>query len=214
MALNAGKIRSIYSGSTARHYDLPITHFFSKYKKAAFDASGMKPGDRVLVFCCGTGLDFPHILRKIGEDGEIVGVDFSSEMLARARARISRKNWANVTLIEADVTKFAKTDNSFDVGVCTLGISIIPDYLAAYRALAACVKPGGEVIIGDMQLASGGFARLNPVTLFMAKRFGGSHQGHANARDLRGVMNAELTDVRAEEFFLRSYYFCIGKKAP
>lgn len=85
MTLESKIIEEIYAGKVAKRYDLPISHFFGEYKKLAFNDSSLKSGDRVLVFCCGTGLDFPHILRKIGEDGEIVVVDFSSEMLNKVK---------------------------------------------------------------------------------------------------------------------------------
>ena len=105
MDLDAKRIENIYSGLTAKHYDLPISHFFGKYKKLSFNESSLKSGDKVLVFCCGTGLDFSHILKKIGKDGKIVGVDFSPEMLRIAEKRINRNKWENVELIEADITK-------------------------------------------------------------------------------------------------------------
>jgi hypothetical protein len=50
--------------------------------------------------------------------------------------------------------------------VCTLGISIIPDFKAAYYNLARNVKIGREIIIGDMQLATGWKSKLNPLTIF------------------------------------------------
>ena len=137
MTSGSKKIEKIYSGITAKHYDLPISHFFGKYKKLAFNESSLKTGDKVLIFCCGTGLDFPHILKKIGKEGEI--------------------------------------------------------------------------IIGDLQLASDWLARLNPITVFFAKRYGGSYEDHQNSIKLCTMMKNELTDVRKREFFLKSYFYCIGK---
>lgn len=212
MTSGSKKIEKIYSGITAKHYDLPISHFFGKYKKLAFNESLLKTGDKVLVFCCGTGLDFPHILKKIGKEGKIVGVDFSPEMLEIAKKKMRKKKWENIELIEADVTKFmGKIDKKFDVGVCTLGISIIPEYKSAYYNLLSYITKQGEIIIGDLQLASGWLARLNPITVFLAKRYGGSYEGHQNSIELCTMMKKELTDVRKREFFLKSYFYCIGK---
>ena len=186
--------------------------FFVRWRKLAFNDSSLKSGDRVLVFCCGTGLDFPPILKKIGKDGEIVGVDFSSEMLNKAKEKISKNKWENIKLIEADITKFKdKLDKKFDVGVCTLGMSIIPEFKSAYYNLFSYVKKHGEIIIGDMQLASGGLARLNPVTISLAKKFGGTYEGHQNSIELCSIMKKELTEVRKREFFFKSYFYCIGK---
>jgi ubiquinone/menaquinone biosynthesis C-methylase UbiE len=92
MDVDSKMIKRIYSGFAAKHYDLPISHFFGKYKKLAFADSSLQKGDHVLVFCCGTGLDFPAIMEKIGESGKIVGVDFSSEMLRKARKGSKRTN--------------------------------------------------------------------------------------------------------------------------
>ena len=194
-------------------YDFSMPPFFAKWKKKAFNESSLKKGDRVLVFCCGTGLDFPHILRKIGKDGKIVGVDFSSEMLKNARNKIENNGWENIKLIQADITKFEeKFEKNFDVGVCTLGMSIIPEYKLAFHKLCSYVKERGEIIIGDMQLASGWLAGLNPITISLSKKFGGTREGHQNSIELYSIMKNELKEVKKREFLFRSYYYCIGKK--
>ncbi len=100
----------------------------------------------------------------------------------------------------------------FDVGICTLGLSIIPEYKAAYYSLVSKVKEGGEIIIGDMQLASGWQSRLNPLTISMAKRYGGTLEGHQNSVELFSLINESLNDVKKEEYFFKAYYFSIGKK--
>jgi ubiquinone/menaquinone biosynthesis C-methylase UbiE len=213
MNLESKKIKEIYAGKVAARYDFSMPPFFVAWKKKAFNDSSLKRGDRVLVFCCGTGLDFPPILKKIGKEGSIIGVDFSSEMLKSAKEKIKKNNWENVELIEADITKYeGKQDEKADVGVCTLGLSIIPEYKKAFNNLLSQVKENGEIIIGDMQLATGWHARFNPFTIFLAKKFGGTHEGHQNSLELYARIKKELRDVRKKEFFFKSYYYCIGTK--
>ena len=246
MKFEAKVVEEIYASKVAKRYDHAVPPLFSVWKKRAFNESSLKKGDRVIVFCCGTGLDFGHIIKIIGKEGRIVGVDFSSQMLNLAQKKITKNKWDNVELIEADITSFDKRNikngmaatttsknsnnklenftlknftlddminKKFDVGVCTLGMSIIPNYKAAYENLTAMVKKQGEVIIGDMQLASGRLARLNPVTIHMAKKFGGTFDGHQNSLEITALMKKELTPVVKREFFFKSYYYCIGKKA-
>ena len=213
MSFESKKIAKIYTGDLARKYDFSLPPFFEIWKKKAYNDSSLKRGDMVLVFCCGTGLDFPYILNKIDKDGKIIGVDFSNEMLKKAEEKVRRNKWENIELIEADVTKFEnKLEKKADAGVCTLGMSIIPEYKSAYYNLLSNVKENGEIIIGDMQLASGWLARLNPVTVFLSKRYGGTFEGHQNSLELYDTMKNELKEVKKREFFFKSYYYCIGKK--
>jgi len=211
--ITAHDVRRIYSASMAEKYDQPISHMFKAYKNRAFKASTLKPGARVLVFCCGTGLDFEAIIRKTGLKGVIVGVDFSAEMLRIARKKIEKHAWRNVRLVNADVTTFEDHEEElFDAGICTLGLSVIPDFEKAYRNLVNHVKPGGEIIIGDMQLANGFFSLLNGFTVHLAKRFGGTVTGHGNSLRLQELMEEELVDVTKRFFFLGSYFYCLGRK--
>lgn len=213
MNFSADSIKNIYEGKVAKRYDQLTSHFFAHFKKKAFEKSSIKSGDTVLVYCCGTGLDFPHILELIGKNGKIIGVDFSKEMLSQAREKVERNHWQNIELIEADVINYQeKLVDKADAGVCTLGLSIIPDYLSAYKSLLSNVKGRGEILIGDMQLASGKMTVFNPLVLRMSKRFGGTREGHRNSRLLRDKLFLDLEEIQTSEFFFNSYYYCVGKK--
>jgi demethylmenaquinone methyltransferase/2-methoxy-6-polyprenyl-1,4-benzoquinol methylase len=213
MKLSAAAIRKLYSGGLPEVYDERLSAAYDAWKESAVGASSLQEGDRVIVFCCGAGHDFPHVLKRIGARGRIVGVDFSRPMLERARERARREGWANIELIEADVTEFAgRRDVPFDAGVCTLGMSIIPQYQKAYANLLSHVKAGGEVIIGDMQLAAGWRSLLNPRIVRLGREFGGTYRGYRNCRRLFALMKRELADVRTGTFFHRSYCYCIGRK--
>lgn len=213
MILDSKKVEEIYKGKVARRYDFSMPPFFLAWKKKAIKESSLKRGHRVLVFCCGTGLDFPYILSKIGKEGHITAVDFSIEMLKKAAIKIKKYNWNNIKLIEADVTKFENIfKEKFDAGVCTLGLSIIPDYKTAYKNLLSHVKNDGEIIVGDMQLASGKLAILNPLTIFLAKKFGGTYEGHRNSLEILNTMEKNLSKLKKKEFFFGAYYYCIGRK--
>jgi hypothetical protein len=90
-------------------------------------------------------------------------------------------------------------------------MSIIPDFKSAYYSLLSNVKDHGQIVIGDMQLASGWRALFNPITVSLSKRFGGTTEGHQNSLELFSLMKKELTDLKKKEFFLGAYYYCIGK---
>lgn len=215
VAVDGTRIREIYSSKVARRYDFSMPPFFLRWKRLAIEGAELEPGATVLVFCCGTGLDFSFIVDSIGPQGEVVGVDFSPVMLGAAAARVEEHQWSQVRLVEADVTTFEDSGTGlFDAGVCTLGMSVIPDYEAAYDRLLAHVKPGGTIVVGDMQLASGWRACFNPLTIGLSRKFGGTKEGHRNSAKLRSMMEAELLSCRSREFFLGAYFFCAGTKPP
>ena len=89
-------------------------------------------------------------------------------------------------------------------------MSIILNIDNAYQNLFHGVIPGGKIIIGDMKLATGWKKVFNPMTIRLAKRYGGSHEGHQNSLTLISKMKSDLEDICCDEFFLGSYFYCIG----
>lgn len=96
----------------ARKYDLAVKLYrliglhIERYRSRAVELLRLKPGDCVVDLGCGTGLNFPLLIQNIGPEGRLIGVDFSSEMLARARKRVDRSGWKNVELIESDIAAY------------------------------------------------------------------------------------------------------------
>jgi demethylmenaquinone methyltransferase/2-methoxy-6-polyprenyl-1,4-benzoquinol methylase len=186
---------------------------FDSMALQAIGAAALQRGERVLVFCCGTGREFPALLEAIGPEGSLVGVDFSAAMLARARETAERERWTNVTLLEGDVTRFDPASHPpFDVGLCLLGLSIIPDWELAYANLLAAVRPGGRLVIGDLQLATGWRALLNPLVAWWTRPYGGSRQGHANTRALFRRMEQELELLASGTFAHETCRACVARK--
>ena len=111
----------------------------------------LRPGARVLDVACGTGANFTSIQRRIGPSGELVGVDVTPQMLDQARARVLRHGWSNVRLSEADIcdTPDEDLEGPFDAALCTLGLSVIPQWQRAWNAMLTLVRPGGRVAVMD-----------------------------------------------------------------
>ena len=143
-----------YDHVAPKVYDLLQRHMIP-LKKSAVNTMGLKRGDRVIVFCCGTGQEFPFIQERIGPEGKILGVDRLDGMLEQAHRRIADNGWANVKLVKADVTALPESvveTASYDAGICTLGLSIISEPEKAFQALKNAVRAGGRILIGDVCL--------------------------------------------------------------
>ncbi len=125
-----------------------------RLRKETIDSLHLQSGQTVLDVACGTGRNFPSILEKIGSTGRLVGVDYTSAMLIRARERVECEGWQNVELIQADAARIALR-RKFDTALCTLAIGVIPDYRGALNQMLTHVKPGGWIAIGDAKRSSG-----------------------------------------------------------
>jgi len=205
--------KSLYWGGQAKRYDLKTTHL-RRLKRIAIQGSAIKPGNTVAVFCCGTGMEFPFIYDRVGNIGQIIGVDFSSAMLEEASKKAERNRWSNIRLIHDDITEFdleKVTGRKVDVAVCILGLSIISDYMKAFNNIVGSLRNGGEVIIGDMQLSPGIWGILDPITVFLSKPFGGSYSGHRRMHALCRHMETRLWHYRKKAYLFKSFFLAWGK---
>jgi demethylmenaquinone methyltransferase/2-methoxy-6-polyprenyl-1,4-benzoquinol methylase len=109
-----------------------------RWRRAAV-REAVDPGDRVLDACCGTG-DLAVESRRIG--AEVVGVDFSQQMLERARRKSEDVEW-----VEADVLDLPFDDASFDAATVGFGVRNLDDLGAGLRELRRVLKPGGRLAV-------------------------------------------------------------------
>ena len=148
-------------------YDIGATGS-GRPRREAVDQLRLEPGDVVLDIACGTGLNFPFIEAAIGSEGLLIGLDFSSGMLARARRKAERYEWTNVHLIQADARTISEEllrdhagVNRIDRALCTLGFTVIPDWEGAFERSWRLLKPGGRYAVMDWWLQRRNlFARL------------------------------------------------------
>ena len=68
-------------------------------RRHAVGSLGLQAGNSVLEIGTGTGYNLPHLRHAVGPAGSVVGLDFSAEMLRRARRRVHAGGWDNVRLI-------------------------------------------------------------------------------------------------------------------
>ncbi|MFB3894417.1 MAG: class I SAM-dependent methyltransferase [Phycisphaerae bacterium] len=133
------RIRKFYARQ-APLYDL-TRRLFLFSRKAAVDALELKEADRVLDIGCGTGLNFPFILRKVKADN-VVGIDSSPEMLAMARRKYRLK------LVDADAANY-RFGEQFDKIISSYAISIMDDWEKVLANASGCLRPGGIFVILD-----------------------------------------------------------------
>jgi ubiquinone/menaquinone biosynthesis C-methylase UbiE len=157
----------------------------------------LRPGDQVLDLGCGTGLNFPLLVDRVGSGGLVVGLDASQQMLAQARRRVRARGWPNVVLVHADATEVgAETLCSLfrldgaDGVLSTYALSIMGDWRRAWQTACRAARPGARMGVVDMRLPSGRGRPVRPLAR-LACALGGAD---ADAHPWRGV-EEDCTEV-------------------
>jgi SAM-dependent methyltransferase len=91
---------------------------------------------------CGTGR-FSALLTECGH--QVIGVDSSPEMLARARARVPSGEFRS-----GDLRRLPIADTTAGLVVCALALTHVPDLRPVFAEFARVLRPGGHLVISDM----------------------------------------------------------------
>ena len=95
----------------------------------------------VLDAACGTGRHTAY-LASLGH--EVVGVDSSPEMLARAREKVPAAEFH-----EADLHELPLADDSVDLVVCAIALNHVPDLAPVLAELVRVLRPNGHLVTSD-----------------------------------------------------------------
>lgn len=109
-------------------------------------------GARVLDVGCGAGLDSLIAIRRAGARGRLIGVDFSEEMLTRARQAASEVELRNVVFSRADAERLPIRDGAVDVALANGIFNLNPARAVIFRELARVVRAGGAVFTAELIL--------------------------------------------------------------
>jgi ubiquinone/menaquinone biosynthesis C-methylase UbiE len=105
---------------------------------------GIKPGYYVLDIGSGTGILLPFLIAELGDEGKIVALDFSAEMLCQAKAK---KFEPIVDFAQADVFAIPLADNSVDLAMCNSAFPHFDDKARALEEIARVLRNNGRLVI-------------------------------------------------------------------
>lgn len=124
-------------------YDNTFGRITQKGREIAVAAVNEGQG-RVLEVGVGTGLALPEYRPHL----EVHGIDFSHDMLARARHKVDEQNLSHVkSLRQMDARELDFPDAHFDWVVAMYLVSVVPEPERVMAEIARVCKPGGQVII-------------------------------------------------------------------
>ena len=111
-------------------------------------------GTTILDLGCGAGLDALVASSRVGLEGKVIAVDFSTAMPARARQAAAESGLSNLELREADAEHLPIADEEIDVAIVNGIFNLNPSRRAIFHELARVVRGGGTVFAAELILSN------------------------------------------------------------
>ena len=122
--------------------------------KIMLDRIGVRPGWRCLDLCCGVGGITDLLSRRVGLDGEVIGLDMDAWKLEVARDWARANHLDNVRYIEGDAFDSGLPAASFDLVHTRFAMGVIPRSAQMLDPILALVRPGGVVFLEEADIGT------------------------------------------------------------
>jgi ubiquinone/menaquinone biosynthesis C-methylase UbiE len=128
------------------YYEAFWQHQLKPAQDLLLEMADLHAGESILDTACGSGLVSFQALRRLGEEGKVLGTDISEKMIETATLHAVQKNENRVRFERMDCEDLQLEDSSFDAALCALGLMYVPDPLKALREMLRVLKPGGRAV--------------------------------------------------------------------
>lgn len=208
-------VKKVYSywGKKRTLYNLSSKISFFGYdnflRNRVIDLMRLKKGSRVLDVACGTGLNFKFIENKIGNNGEIIAIDYVKEMIEAAGKEMKSRQYKNIRLILGDATSMNFPNNYFDGIISTLGMTAIPDHFEALKRCRKMLEPNGKIAILDGKYSDIKYAKfiVNPLIKVIRRK-----ETWDPKKDVIKDLGKLFNITKAEKYFFDLIFILVGEK--
>lgn len=160
------------------------------------DFAGIKEGDHVLDLGSGAGNDCFVARALVGEAGMVTGLDFTPEMLKKARENNDKLGFTNVEFIEGDIENMPLRSDSFDVVISNCVLNLVPDKSNAFAEIKRVLKPGGHFCVSDVVIKG----TLSNEMRKDAELYAGCVSGASDIADYLGfIKDSGFTNVKVHK---------------
>ncbi len=154
--------------------------------------AGIKKGDTVVDLGSGAGNDVFVARALTGENGKVIGLDFTQEMIDKANTNKQKVGFENIEFKLGEIENMPIEDNSTDVVVSNCVLNLVPDKQKAFNEIYRILKPGAHFCVSDIVLDG----ELPDGLKNAAAMYAGCVSGALQKEDyISAIKNAGFTDV-------------------
>ena len=114
--------------------------------------AGIKKGDTVVDLGSGAGNDIFVARSLAGEEGKLIGLDFTEDMIAKANKNKEKTGFKNVEFKLGEIEDMPVENNSVDVVISNCVLNLVPDKNKAFAEIYRVLKPGAHFCVSDVVL--------------------------------------------------------------
>jgi ubiquinone/menaquinone biosynthesis C-methylase UbiE len=132
-----------------KKYAKDMSKWMAPISDQLIKSAGISIGQTVLDVATGTGQPALTIAKIVGQNGKVIGVDLSPEMIEIAKEEAAYLGFTNIVdfRVVKDENLSMFSDNTFDSVVCRNGLMFMPDPVKALKAFLRVLKPRGRTSV-------------------------------------------------------------------
>jgi arsenite methyltransferase len=113
--------------------------------------ANLQKGETVVDLGSGAGIDVFLSAKRVSNEGRVIGIDMTDEMLERARRNAKEGGYTDVEFRKGDIEETIPIDeNSADVVISNCVINLTTDKVNAFKEIHRILKDGGRMVISDL----------------------------------------------------------------
>jgi ArsR family transcriptional regulator len=109
-------------------------------------------GAIVLDLGSGTGFDTFLAAQKVGENGKVIGVDMTPNMILKARENAEKYKINNVEFRLGDIEDLPVENGVIDIVISNCVINLVPEKSDVFKEAYRVLRKGGKAYVSDIVL--------------------------------------------------------------